>query len=238
LKIFRADLHIHTCLSPCAELEMSPVAVVTRAVENHLDIIAITDHNSARNIPGVKSAARGKSIKVFYGMEITTKEEVHLLGYFPSLRRIFSFQNTIGRYLADTAEKKIFEEQVIANGKDEVIGFCRKNLFSAVELSIEAIVNAIHMEEGLAVAAHIDREGFGIIGQLGFIPANLELDGAECYDKDSPLVEGVSFPLTTSSDAHRLDDIAKRTTKLHLNEPTFSEFKMAFNRVGLRKVEI
>jgi 3',5'-nucleoside bisphosphate phosphatase len=236
LKAFTADLHIHTCLSPCAELEMSPMKIVEEAVRKNIDIIAITDHNSAENMKGVKDAAENRPLRIFYGMEITTREEVHVLGYFPSLQDLNKFQKIIYSYLENTDNPQICDEQVWANGKDEVLGFCGKNLFSAVSLSIEKIVAEIHGCRGLAIAAHIDREGFGIIGQLGFIPDGLELDGVELYDMTSPLRKA-KFPAITSSDAHQLDQIGKRTTTLCMMEPTFGEFRKALNNLDGRRVE-
>ena len=95
LNLFKADLHIHTCLSPCAELEMSPKEIVKKIQELRIDIVAITDHNSSLNINGLKDASKELDFNLFYGMEITTKEEVHLLGYFPSLKAINDFQKLL-----------------------------------------------------------------------------------------------------------------------------------------------
>jgi len=237
LRVFASDLHIHTCLSPCAELDMSPMRIVEEALARKLDIIAITDHNSGQNVRGVKEAAKNKPLKVFCGMEVTTAEEVHVLGYFPSLKQLAAFQQVIYENLAGTAAPRTMGEQVIADGKDQVLGFCGKNLFSAVSLSIESIVKEIHAREGLAVAAHIDREGFGLIGQLGFVPEGLELDAAEYYDTGSPLRTGINFPAITSSDSHEPCQIGTRRTRLIMMKPTFGEFRMALRGHKGRKVE-
>lgn len=240
LNLFRADLHIHTCLSPCAELDMSPKNIILKAIEKEIEIIAITDHNSSENVKGVYDAAKGTKLKVFFGMEITTKEEVHLLSYFPTLKSVKLFQNVIHQNLDKTDNRKIVEEQVIVNGNDEVLGFCRYNLFSAVKEPIQTIVNKIHEFMGVAIPAHIDREGFGIISQLGFFPEDVNFDGVECYDrKNTSIVEILRrYPSITSSDAHRIDEIGKRTTLLRIKEPSFKEFFKALKGFGGRRIEV
>lgn len=240
LKICRADLHIHTCLSPCAELEMSPQNIVQRSLEKKIDIIGITDHNSSKNVKGVFDAASKANLKIILGMEITTKEEVHLLGYFPSFEALNKFQKFIEKNLEKTKDKRVVENQVIANGKDEVLGFLKFNLFSAVKQPLVKIVEEIHKVGGLALPAHIEREGFGIIGQLGFFPENVKFDAVECYDRKSPLIQDVlkKYTSLTSSDAHRIEEIGKRTTLLKIKELSFEEFEKALKRIDGRMVII
>jgi len=238
LNIFRADLHIHTCLSPCADLEMSPCNIVKNSLEKKIDIIAITDHNSSKNVKGVFDAASKSNLKVFLGMEITTKEEVHLLGYFPSFEKLQKFQKFIEKNLTKTKDKKVIDNQVIANGRDEVLGFLKYNLFSAVNKPLVKIVEEIHNFGGLALPAHIDREGFGIIGQLGFFPENVPFDAVECYDRKCPLIQDVlkKYNSLTSSDAHKIEEIGKRTTLLKIKEPTFEEFEKSLKRFDGRMI--
>jgi 3',5'-nucleoside bisphosphate phosphatase len=214
------------------------MAIVREAARQKLDIIAVTDHNSGENVKGVREAVRNIPLKVFYGIEITTREEVHILGYFPSLATLRRFQEIIYGGLESTDNPKIYEEQVRATGKDVVSGFCKKNLVSAVSHSIETIVAEIHNFRGLAIAAHIDREGFGIIGQLGFIPEGLKLDGVECYDGNSSFLKNIHFSVITSSDAHQLDQIGKRTTTLFLLKPSFEEFRKALRNEGGRRAAV
>ncbi|MCX7830426.1 MAG: PHP domain-containing protein [Acidobacteria bacterium] len=238
LKVYRADLHIHTCLSPCADLDMSPLNIVKKAIEKKIDLLAITDHNSSKNTKAVFDAAKGKGVDVIFGMEITTKEEVHLLGFFPTLKKLDAFQKFIEENLEKTKERKIFEEQVIANHKDEVVGFLKYNLFSAVKQPLSSIVEEIHKWGGLALPAHIDRVGFGIIGQLGFFPENVNFDAVECYDRKSPLIQEIlnTYISITSSDAHKIEEVGRRVTLLKVKEPTFEEFKKAIKGKDGRKV--
>ncbi len=238
LNLFTADLHIHTCLSPCAELEMSPKEIVKKIKKLKIDIVAITDHNSSLNIQGVRDASRGLDFKLFYGMEITTREEVHLLGYFYTLKAINDFQKFLDSHLENTDNPKIFEEQVIANGKDEVLGFCKKNLYMPIDLSIEQTIDSIHSFKGIAIPAHIDRMGFGIVGQLGFIKETLKIDGIECYDRNSEIAKSYlkRYPTLTSSDAHKLDDIGKRITIFKMKDRSFKEFKFALRGEKGRRI--
>lgn len=238
LKVFSADLHIHTCLSPCADLEMSPQNIVKETIKKGIEIIAITDHNCARNIKGVFEAAKGTNLTIFYGIEITTKEEVHLLGYFSSQKKINSFNNFIEKNIDKTIDKRVSDEQIIANGNDEILGFCQYNLFSAVKKPINLIVEEIHLLGGLAIPAHIDREGFGIIGQLGFFPEEIKFDGVECYDRKSPLISNIlqKYGCLTSSDAHKLEEIGKRSSLLKMKNPSFKEFVKALNFKDGRRI--
>jgi len=237
LKVFTADLHIHTCLSPCAELEMSPRRIVMEALSKKIDIIAVTDHNCGLNAVGVREAAKGTQLTVICGMEITTLEEVHILGYFPSLRKLMAFHDLVSSGLPESAGEKRGAWQVIANGKDQVLGFFGKNLFSSAPLTIEKVVAEIHGHGGLAAAAHIDREGFGLIGQLGFVPEGLPLDAAEYYDRSSPLRASIPFTAIASSDAHEPGHIGRRTTRLSMEKPTFAEFRMALRGEKGRRAE-
>lgn len=239
-KFFEADLHIHTCLSPCADLEMSPLAISKRVKDLKIDLIAITDHNSSLNIKGVYDLSKEYDFNLFFGMEVTTKEEVHILAYFPTLKNIKFFHEIVDKNIDDTLEKKIYENQVIVNKNDEVIGFCKKNLFSKVNLSIEKVVFYIHNFDGVAIAAHIDRMGFGIVGQIGFIPENLPLNGVECYNINSDIGKNYSkkFAVLSSSDAHKLEEIGKRRTIFKIKKPIFKEFRMALKKEKGREVLI
>ena len=177
MKEYKADLHIHTCLSPCAGLDMSPRNIVSEAKRKGLEVIGICDHNSAENVPAVEKTAAREGITVIGGMEVTSKEEVHILALFSDEEGLFSLQEIVHENLHGTNDEKLYGEQVIVNEEEEVIGFSDKLLIGATDISIEQLVQLIHERDGLAIAAHVDREGFGIIGQLGFIPK-----GGEAFD--------------------------------------------------------
>jgi predicted metal-dependent phosphoesterase TrpH len=244
LKHFRGDLHIHTCLSPCADLTMSPKRVVEKALKKNLDMIGICDHNSAENVRAAIAAASKKKITVLPGMEITTVEEVHIIALFDEVDPVLSLQETVYERLAPGENiEDIFGEQIIANEFDEVEGYNKRLLLGATSLTLKELVNEIHRLGGLVTAAHIDREACNsIIGQLGFIPEHLELDALEIssYTNRSralakyPGIE--KFPLISSSDAHFLQDIGKAFSCFLLGAPGIDEIRKAFEKKDGRDV--
>jgi len=244
LKSFNCDLHIHTCLSPCGELDMHPKALVQRALEQKLDIIAISDHNASANVPYVIAAAAGKNISVIPGMEITTREEVHLLALFESPSDLTKLQSVIDRHLFGENDEARFGVQAIVNEQGEVEGLNHQLLIGATDLSIDSIVDTIHQMSGLAIPAHIDRESFSILSQLGFIDDHSRFDALE-ISRLTGIQQGriqygdlSQYPFLTSSDAHFIKDIGTSTTHILLKEPTFAELKMAlFKQNGRRILE-
>ncbi len=244
LKEFKADLHIHTCLSPCAELEMSPRAIVKTAVKKGIDIIAITDHNSAENVIAARKAAKNTDLTVLAGMEITTSEEAHILALFDDLESIIRLQDIVyNNLMPGVNDEKRFGDQIVVNEKDEVLEFNRRLLIAATELPAYSVVNTIHSLGGLAVASHVDKDVFSVISQLGFIPDNLKFNALEMsIHIDRKRAEELfiiynSYPWISSSDAHYLNDIGKRTTSFFMNEPTTADMASALNNVDGRRVE-
>ncbi len=228
-----ADLHIHTCLSPCGDWEMSPRAVVEKSREKGLDIIAICDHNCAENAAVAMRLGEKMGICVLPGMEICTKEEVHILALFADMTAVMAMQEYVLAHLPGTNRPDYFGYQIIADENDEVIGENDRMLIGATTLSIEKIVEKTHQVGGLSIAAHVDRQAFGIISQLGFIPPDLPLDGVEVSFR-IPLREarkkipGIShLPCVTSSDAHFPQDIGRAKTEMIMDTPCFEEIRLA-----------
>ena len=246
LKKFRADLHIHTILSPCTELtEMSPHAIVERARHADLNIIAICDHNSCENVAATRKASLNTDLVVLAGIEIASKEEVHTLGLFDNEKETLKVQEIVYDNLPGENDEETFGYQVVANEKDEVLGYNKRLLIGATTLSLEEIVNLIHSFNGLAIASHIDREAFSIIGQLGFIPKGLALDGLEISPRigikeaREKFPQIGDYPLITSSDAHTLGDIGKSSTTFLMEEVSIKEMKMALaGREGRKVVSV
>ena len=243
LKEYRADLHIHTILSPCTELtEMSPHSIVERARQVGLDLIAICDHNSCENVIPTRKISLDAGLAVLAGIEITSKEEVHTLGLFDSEDEAFKVQEIVYSNLPGENDEDTFGYQVIVNEKDEVLAFNKKLLIGATTLTLEKVVELIHSFNGLAVAAHVDREGFSIIGQLGFIPPGLPLDALELSPRtsveeaESRFPQCKDCPLITSSDAHYLDDIGKVSTTFLMEEVSVKEMKLALMGMEGRRV--
>ncbi len=240
---FVADLHIHTCLSPCADLSMTPRDIVEKAASLGINIIAVCDHNSAENVSVTRELGRKKGIYVVAGIEINSSEEVHLLGLFSELDDAFKMQSVIYDNLQPGEnDEDAFGMQVVVNEVNEVLEFNKRLLIGATNISVNGVVDFIHEFNGIAVASHIDREGYGIIGRLGFIPKELELDALEVSSMTSPEEARIKFgayrylPWISSSDAHSIEDIGRRTTSLFMNHSTFDELRLAFRGEGGRKV--
>ncbi len=242
LKVFNCDLHIHTCLSPCAELDMHPRALVDQAVAAGLDVIAVCDHNASENVLYVINAAQGKKIKVFPGMEITTSEEVHFVALFDSLSDLADLQKFIYLHLPGTNDEDRFGVQAIVNEYGEVEGLNDKLLIGATDIPLNELLDYVHQQNGLAIASHIDRESFSVLSQLGFIDASIHFDALEItpltgFQKAREIYSDLNqYSFIMSSDSHFIKDIGKTSTKIMMAEPTLTELKMAFARQNGRCV--
>lgn len=244
LKKFRADLHIHTCLSPCADLSMTPSAIVKTSLRNGLDIIAITDHNSAENVTATVKAAGNKNLTVIAGMEITTSEEIHIIALFENIASIMELQNIVYKNMLSTEnDDKQFGEQIVVNEKDEVLSFNRRLLIAATMLPTHSLLDIIHSLGGLSIASHIDKNAFSIVSQLGFIPEDMNFTALEISGKterkkaEHEFRDYDSFALVTSSDAHNLEEIGRKTVNFVMEDPTVEEMTLALKNISRRKVE-
>lgn len=240
MKTFRADLHIHTCLSACAELDMTPPKIIRKAMEKGLQIIAITDHNSAENIPAF-DALKNMGIKVFAGMEITTSEEVHVLALFENYEDIKPLQDIVYNAIEGPEFNQKQGYQLVVNEKEEICSFVKKPLIGATKLSVFEAVKLIHSYNGIAIASHIDKEVFSIISQLGFIPEDLIFDAFEIsihteISEARKRFPYLKAPLIRSSDSHHLHEIGRAYTEFLINAPSIEEIKKALRGEGGRRV--
>ncbi len=240
LRCFKADLHVHTCLSPCTELDMSPTRILTAAKKKEINIIGICDHNSSENSLAVMNAARKMNINIFPGMEVTSREEVHVLALFDEIENALKLQEHVYENLPGENDEDAFGMQVIVNEREEVLGSNNKLLIGATTIPLEKIIKTIHSLNGIAIASHIDRESFSIIAQLGFIPDNLELDALEISPAITPEEAkkkySYNYPITCSSDAHYPEDIGKAFTSFLIKDGTFAEVKKALKNEDGRKL--
>ena len=236
------DLHIHTCLSPCAQPDMLPTTIIKQARDKNIDVVGICDHNSAENVLAVKKAGEKEGVQVLGGMEMSSSEEVHILAFFDDDGALLEMQNIVYENLFGENDEKYFGEQLIVDEYDKIIGSTNKLLIGSTSLGIDRIVELVHSLGGLAVASHVDRDSFSIIAQLGFIPKELPLDALElswrCELSEVNNYESYGLPLVKSSDAHFLSDIGKAVTTFSLSVPSFSEVVMAFQDVEGRTVNI
>ncbi len=244
MRSYRADLHIHSCLSPCGDWAMSPRDIIARSCESGLDIIALCDHNSAENAGAAMAAGEAAGLYVIPGMEICSREEVHVLGLFETLEQALSMQEMVYAHLPGQNTPELWGYQVVANEKNEVLYENQRLLIGATTLYLDAVVEAVHERGGLCVAAHVDRPAFSIISNLGFIPPDLRFDALE-VSPQVPLgearsrVPGVApYACITSSDAHYPADIARVSTSFVLQAPAFAEIRMALQGQNGRRIAV
>jgi hypothetical protein len=221
---------------------MSPLKITAAAHTRNIGIVAICDHNSAENAAAVMWAAGSAEVVVLPGMEVCTREEIHVLAIFGSLEAAFALQAEVYDHLTGRNDPDVFGLQVVANERDEVVAFQDKLLIGAVDMPVDRVVNEIHRLGGIAIAAHVDRESYSVVSQLGFIPETPAFDAFELTghigDHDARKRFGGSTVRTwiRNSDAHQLDDLGKNTCEYLLERPAFDEIRMALGRVNGRTV--
>ena len=202
------DLHMHSCLSPCADDDMTPANICGMAHIKGLQAISVTDHNTARNLPYVKEAADYFGLILLPGIEITTKEEVHLLGYFRDVEAAVHAGEIFTEHLPKMKNKPdFFGNQYVMNTDDEIVDVEERLLIGATDLDLAACTKIIREHSGAAVPAHINR-GHGLLVNLGIFPAEPEFPVCEVR-KELPVNDrlvGNRLRLQ-SSDAHHLGDI-------------------------------
>lgn len=238
MKRFIADLHIHSCLSPCAELDMTPKRIIDMAIQRGVDIIAISDHNSAENLPAAMATAAEKGITLLPAMEITSSEEVHVLAVFGTLEAAGEMQRKVYENLAGGLnDERLWGYQAIVDENDEVVELNRRLLIGATRIALKELVEDIRSFGGLAIAGHAERESFSVTSQLGFIPPDIQFDALETTGRGKLMPDRRgNMPWIASSDAHHLGDIGKNTTAYLLESPSFQEVAMALKGINGRKV--
>lgn len=243
-KYLFADLHIHTVLSACAEVEMIPPFIIRRARELGLGLIAITDHNSAENVAAVMQAAEGSGITVLPGMEVQTREEVHLLTLFDTVEQVLAWQAEVYAHLPDLKnDEEHFGAQFVVDATGEYVGTNERLLATSTDLSLEAVVTGAQALGGLVIPAHVDRQSFSLLANLGFIPPGLDLPAVEIFRwsreaevrQRFPQLEG--YTLIRNGDAHRLNEMGARAM-FKIAAPTVAELTLALRGEQNRRVEI
>ncbi len=219
MKKIAVDLHIHSALSPCGEAEMTPNNIVNMAIIKELDYIAVTDHNSAKNLPAIMAVAArsGQGLGVLPGIEVTTKEEAHVLAYFDNLAAAMALDKILYQRLPPILNQKdLFGPQLILDEDDQIIGEVDKLLISATDIGIDELDTIVKNLKGVLVPAHIDRKAYSIVASLGFIPPDLSIHTCEVskrqeiadIKKKKWFLKDYAF--IQSSDAHQLEDMAER----------------------------
>jgi len=239
---FRADLHIHTVLSPCGSLEMSPARIIQEAVNKNLDILAITDHNSTRQCRVVMEMGRKAGITVWGGAEINTREEVHCLVFFDDMAGIERLQNWLDQWLMVIKNRPdYFGDQVWVDEEENILGEEERLLIMALDRNLDQCYEAVHEMGGVFAPAHIDRPSNSLTSQLGFVPPDVRAEGLEISPGVSP--EEVRArgwdkmkPLLAGSDAHQPEKVGTHLTIMKMKNTGLEECKNALARKGGRYV--
>lgn len=234
---------MHTVLSPCGSLEMSPTVIVDTALKKGLDIIGITDHNSTRQCAEVHRVGKEKELMVICGAEVTTKEEVHCLTFFENFEKLEAFQAYLDKHLPNIAnDAERFGHQVWVNADEEIVGQEERLLISAINQSIDEVEAKVRQLDGLFIPAHIFRPSFSVYSQLGFMPFEIRPDAigisarfnVEEQMRKHPELE--HYTVLRSSDAHFPEQIGAHYSIIELKEASFEELRMALHRINERKV--
>jgi PHP family Zn ribbon phosphoesterase len=237
VSILSCDLHIHSTLSPCGSLEMSPINIITKAKEVGLHVISITDHNMVENCLYANEIGKKLGITVLFGMELQTLEEIHLLAFFDTYNLALAFQEKIYSLLPDIQnDADYFGDQVVVNEDNEIVRFEDRLLLNSAQISVTDAALWIKDHGGLCIPSHIDSPTFSIISQLGYIPEDLPCDALEVRNKEKatellPLIMQKNIPFVSFSDAHYLVDIGKRRIELDLEEPNCTEISGALKQL-------
>ena len=245
MRWYKADLHIHTVLSPCAELSMGPKNIVKKALASQLDMIAITDHNSAQNIAGVIDAASDMKLTVIPGMEVYSREEAHIICLFETIDHALRLQDIIYDHLtAGVNDPDWFGNQYIVDGHENVLAECPRLLGMPTDLHVHEIVSYVIDLGGIVYPAHIDRRANSMLNALGFIPNNYPLDALEITlpfeeaVKRHVFLKNTPFSLIRSSDAHMIYQLGSKVTWFYMEEPTFAELKRALKKEDGRRTSL
>ncbi len=208
------DFHIHSCLSPCGDADMTPNNIVNYAKIMGYDVIALTDHNTALNCPAVAKIAEENGITFIPGMELCTSEEVHIVCLFYTLEDALNFSEYVKSTMPPIKNKpSVFGEQLICDENDNVIGQEEILLVTASGISTEKVVKKVAEFNGICYPAHIDRSSFSILSNLGTIDEYFGFKCAEIYDifkedelkKKHPYLE--KLKILSDSDAHYLENM-------------------------------
>lgn len=226
MKLFY-DFHIHTALSPCADNDMTPNNVVNMALIKELDCIAVTDHNTCKNVKACLDVAKETGLLVLPGMELETSEEIHVVCLLPDLDAMYSFDSYVESRLNKIKNRPdIFGRQYILDADDEIVSEYESLLITSTTIDFDTIFSEIKNFGGIAIPAHVDRSSNSVLANLGAIPDNLDIPCIEISKKhqiESYVEENKdkflrNYMYIKDSDAHYLPDISEREQYLEFDK--------------------
>lgn len=240
---FRADLHIHSCLSPCGSLDSSPANIVQQAIARGLDIIAVTDHNSLLHCKVTSEIAKKNGLHLIYGAEINTSEEVHALVLLGDESSSKEFQEFIEANISKVENKpELFGDQPVVDMDNNIIDMYPWLLISSLKTDIYETLQKVHELDGLFIPAHIDKKINSIYSQLGIFPDDLNCDAVEIFSPENKekiyqeMLVPQKMSFVVNSDAHYINDIGKKYCNLYMEKRNWEEIKMAIKCENNRKV--
>ncbi len=222
----RIDLHNHSCLSPCASDDLTPALLAVEAMEQGIQVLALTDHNSTRNLPAFKEACELCSILPLFGMEVTTLEEVHVLTIFPRIEDALQFGSFVEYLLPPIKNRQdLFGRQLVVDLEGTVLEEVDLMLSTATSLPFSDVVEEALSRDALVIPAHIDRYANSVLANLGFLP-DLPYSALEAiHIPVSADTRGLA--LLTGSDAHSLEQVGRRSCYLEMEELSYEALKDA-----------
>ena len=242
MRIYQAELHVHTVLSPCAAVEMIPPLIVDQALARGITLLAVTDHNSSANASAVMQAARDTPLSVLPGMELQTREEVHLLCLFDTLEQLEAWQARVDELLPKIPNNiGFFGEQFVVDAEGEFIRREERLLLNSVDIELEHAAQEVTALGGLAIPAHVDRKANGLIEILGLVPPGFE--ALEISRYNSPQSALQKFPqlnghtLLQSGDVHLLDGFLG-STQFSMEAASLAEIRLALKGQNGRQVHV
>lgn len=220
------DFHIHSCMSPCGDNDMTPNNIVNMAALLGLNAIAVSDHNTVGNVKACMEVAERAGIIVIPGMEVQTEEEVHVLTLYPNIEAAESAANEVYKKLPLIKNRpEIFGEQIFMDGMDNVTGYEERLLISSAAMSMNYLADIVKSVGGLYIPAHVDRHSYSVFTNLGFIPDDIDIKNIEIsrmtQDTDAYLAarsELNIYNIFRNSDAHYLQDIASPEACLDISD--------------------
>jgi len=211
----RADLHNHSCLSPCGSLDLSPAVLARRARELGLDLVALTDHNCARNAPAFRDRARREGLAALYGVEATSAEEAHVLVLFAASEDALAFSEFLEAHLPPLLyDTRLLGDQAVVDAQDKILDLPEFYLGAALDLGWDEVCAEADRRGALVIPAHIDRPAYGALAQLGFLPAG----PYAAVEALRPQVRGEArgYPVVSGSDAHYPEHVGRRPFGIEL----------------------
>ena len=237
------DLHVHSCLSPCADNDNTPNNLAGMAVLNNIQIMALTDHNTCRNCPAFFTACKRYGIVPVPGMELTTSEDIHVVCLFPELENALKFNDEIDTYrIRIPNNKEVFGDQLILDGMDELIGEEPDFLTNATTISYDDVPQIVAKYDGVCYPAHIDRESNGVVAILGTLPEELDYPAAEVHFRKNLEAYTEQYHLENkvvlvSSDAHYLTDLREENESLEIPDEPYSSALVRHNLIKIIRGE-